>query len=247
MATTSPKFTLQALDFLKSLAVAALSQPILVILTSLAAGSFNINWTEQWHLAVASGAAYLIKNFFSGATPPTSGSSATNGTNTLKMVLILVSIASLMSTMASAQSIFKPIPKPVTKPANTYARALVATSNGDSVFTGFRLTGLTILYGISNGYTASNVYAGTGFGWEHDTYSSSTQRWTTDIQIGAGLYAGGHLAPNNLQAATAVGLHVGLLNKQLIIGVLYNLNSPAGMGSHFVGAIGGNAYLVPTN
>lgn len=82
---------------------------------------------------------------------------------------------------------------------------------------------------------------------EHDTYSSTTQRWNTDVQVGAGLYAGGHIAPGNLQAATAIGVHVALLNKQLIIGVLYNLNSPTGMNSHFVGAIGGNAYLIPTN
>ena len=72
MTTTSPKFSLNVQDFLKSLAVAALSQPILVILTSITAGNFNINWTEQWHLAASAGAAYLIKNFFSGVIPPTS-------------------------------------------------------------------------------------------------------------------------------------------------------------------------------
>lgn len=243
MATTSPKFSLQVLDFLKSLAVAALSQPILVILTSLSAGTFTINWTEQWHLAVSAGAAYLIKNFFSGATPPTSGSSTSS--TQLKMIIVLVVCASLLSTVTSAQSLFKPIPKPVA--TNRFARATVANANGDSTFTGFRLTGLTVLYGVSNGYTASNVYAGTGFGYEWDTYSSTTQRWTTNIQVGLGLYAGGHIAPANLQAATAIGLQVGLLNKQIILGILYNLNSPAGMNSHFVGAIGGNAYLVPTN
>lgn len=158
MATTSPKFTLQALDFFKSLAVAALSQPILVILTTLSAGTFTINWTEQWHLAVSAGAAYLIKNFFSGVTPPTSG------TSVAKTIVIFLVCTSLIGSL-SAQSIFKPIPKPVTKSVNAYSRATVATTNGDSVFTGFRLTGLTVLYGISNGYTASNVYAGTGFGW----------------------------------------------------------------------------------
>lgn len=240
MATTSPKYSWNWFDAGKAFVVAALSQPILIILTSITQGQFNINWTEQWHLAASAGAAYLIKQFFSGATPPTSGSNST-----LK-VLFIISMLGGITGACSGQSIFKPIPKPV-KSTNAYARALTATSNGDSVFSGLRLTGLTILYGISDGYTASNVYAGTGFGWEHDTYSSSAQRWSTDIQIGVGLYAGGHIAPDNLQAATAVGLHLGLLNKQLILGILYNLNNPAGMNSHFVGAIGGNAYLVPTN
>lgn len=163
------------------------------------------------------------------------------------MKLTLVIVCLLAFSFSHAQSVLKPIPKPSAHAANQFTRALTATSNGDSTFTGFRLTGLTVLYGVSNGYTASNVYAGTGAGWEWDTYSSTTQRWTTNFQIGVGLYAGGHIAPESLQAATAVGLQIGLLNKQIIIGVLYNLNSPAGMNSHWVGAVGGNAFLVPTN
>ncbi len=65
MPTTSPKFSINWNDAAKSFLIAALSQPILVILTSFAAGHFAINWTEQWHMAVSAGAAYLIKNFFS--------------------------------------------------------------------------------------------------------------------------------------------------------------------------------------
>lgn len=74
---TSKKFTLNVSDFLKSLAVAALSAPLLVILTSISSGQFNINWTEEWHLAASSAAAYLIKNFFTEShtvfTPPPPG------------------------------------------------------------------------------------------------------------------------------------------------------------------------------
>src|SRR6185295_809368 len=99
MATTSPKFTWNAQDFLKGLAVAALSQPVLVILTSLSAGHFNINWTEQWHLAVSSGAAYLIKNYFSGPQPPASSNTGMAG-----KVVALVIVLSLLGHLCKAQS-----------------------------------------------------------------------------------------------------------------------------------------------
>src|ERR1700751_6069694 len=99
-----------------------------------------------------------------------------------KFLSLLTVVMLFISVGVHAQSIFKPIPKPKQAVYNRYSRATVATTNGDSVFTGFRLTGLTVLYGVSNGYTASNVYAGTSYGWEHDTYSSTTQRWKTDFQ-----------------------------------------------------------------
>ena len=71
---TSKQFTLNAKDFLLSLAVAALSGPVMILLTSLQAGQFNIDWTKLWQLAVSSAAGYLIKNFFTPAqttvTPP---------------------------------------------------------------------------------------------------------------------------------------------------------------------------------
>lgn len=70
MATASSKYSINWLDAGKSLLIAAISQPLLIVLTSFAAGHFNINWTEQWHLAVSAGAAYLIKNWFSAPSIP---------------------------------------------------------------------------------------------------------------------------------------------------------------------------------
>jgi hypothetical protein len=171
----------------------------------------------------------------------------------MKMFLIIFFL--LTGLFANAQSIFEPLPHPVAISKPTYGKdkaivigdSTLPTPSGDSTLQGFRLTGLSVLYGITNGYTASNVYAGTGIGYEWDSYSSTTGRWNTSFAIGLGIYEGGHIAPANLQAATAVGLNVYLFNKFLNIGVLYNLNSPAGTNSHWVGAIGGNAAFVPTN
>lgn len=61
--TTSKQFSLNIRDFLLSLAVAALSGPIMILLTSLQAGRFNIDWTQLWQLAVSSAAGYLLKNW----------------------------------------------------------------------------------------------------------------------------------------------------------------------------------------
>src|ERR1700753_977724 len=71
---TSTQFTLNCKDVLLSLPLTALSGPVLILLTSLQAGQFNIDWTKLWQLAVSSAAGYLIKNFFTPAqttvTPP---------------------------------------------------------------------------------------------------------------------------------------------------------------------------------
>ena len=65
--TTTPTVTstskwLGVKDFLKALAVAAYTTPLTILLTSLQAGTFTINWTDEWHLAVIGAAGYLLKN-----------------------------------------------------------------------------------------------------------------------------------------------------------------------------------------
>lgn len=168
--------------------------------------------------------------------------------------LLVIAILTMVAFTSHAQSLLKPLPHPTAVAKPTFGRAHIIigdstlpTPTGDSTLQGPRLTGLSILYGITNGYTASNVYAGTGIGYEWDKYSSLTGRWTTNFAIGVGIYEGGHIAPGNLQAATAVGLNVYLFNKFVNLGILYNLNSPAGVKSHWIGAVGGNAVLIPTN
>lgn len=75
--TTTPKqWQLQAMDFLKALLYAALTTPVTVILSSYSAGTFTINWTTEWQLAVMGAAAYLLqawglpsKTVITGANP----------------------------------------------------------------------------------------------------------------------------------------------------------------------------------
>ena len=226
MATTSPKFTLQALDFLKSLAVAALSQPILVILTSLAAGSFTINWTEQWHLAVSAGAAYLIKNFFSGVTPPTSGSS----TSMTKIVIIFLVCTSAVAS-GWAQSPFKPEPKIVVNHPNAFARATVAQP--DSIVNAWRFS-----VPVSPvGYTLAGVYqasAGLAYGFQKQDYNFTTQQYTVlwslsgvviPIQTGMPIRSIKDVANFGILVG-GLTQKIGLPSNSINIGPFYNVNAP---------------------
>jgi hypothetical protein len=145
---------------------------------------------------------------------------------------------------ASAQSIFKTIPKPTsTVKTNSFAKVAIADSAlpsnpTDSTFLGFRWTGVTALYALPT----SSIYAGTGISYEHDTYHSATKSWYSDWSIGAGLYEGGPLPPVTFTAVTAVGLHAGFFNNHLIVGVLYAINS-----KKLQLASGPNGFIIPNN
>lgn len=242
--TTSKQFWLNARDFIRALGYAMVTPVLPIILQSMKAKTWIFDWTAIWHTSVYAGVAYLAVKFF---TP-------TQTISTPARVLLFLICFGLVAP-GQAQML-KPLEKPAAPAVPkriAYARSLFfpdSTLNQptqDSIFKGWRLTGLSVLYGLTDGYTASNVYAGTGFGYEHDTYKKATGRWSTDWAIGIGGYAGGHVAPGNLQAVTAIGVNVALFNKFLLIGVLYNLNSPAGQKGKWVGAIGGNAAFIPTN
>lgn len=90
MVITSKQFSLNVRDFLLSLAVAAGSGPVLILLTSLQAGQFNIDWTKLWQLAVSSAAGYLIKNFFTPAqttiAPPATAPGTTISDAAVKII-----------------------------------------------------------------------------------------------------------------------------------------------------------------
>jgi hypothetical protein len=64
---TSSKFSLNVKDFLKGLLVSIGTAALVVIQTSIDAGSFNFDWKQVSIAAVGAGVAYLIKNFFTPA------------------------------------------------------------------------------------------------------------------------------------------------------------------------------------
>lgn len=62
--TTSKQFWLNARDYGKALAVAAITPIVPIVAQSISAKTWVFDWTTIWHTAVAAGFAYLVKNFF---------------------------------------------------------------------------------------------------------------------------------------------------------------------------------------
>jgi hypothetical protein len=236
MATTSPKFSLTIEDYLKGLAVASLSQPILVILTSFSAGHFDINWTEQWHLAVSSAAAYLIKNFFSGPKPPVSGNTGING----KVVAIVV-LFSLLATLCKAQSIFRPLPT-YKKPqvANRFARVTLPTDSLPALstgkFQGFRFAGPDIAFALPD----FSIYTGLGIDYVWAVADNTTGKWAYNYTVGPRVYGGANLGSPTVRAIGAVGIRATFFNGWLALGALYNLTLKKTQAT-----IGNPAALIP--
>lgn len=242
MATTSPKYKLDVLDFLKSLAVASLSQPALVILTSLSAGHFKIDWTETWHLAVASAAGYLIKNYFSGPKPPASGNSAGNSGVGAKAITVVIFL--LVASTTFGQSMFRPLPlAPKALPARqpSFNRAIIGPtdslpniSNGH--FKGFRFSGPDLAFAVPD----FSIYTGIGIDYVTATADQVTGKWVYDFTIGARVYGGADLGTPTVRTIGAVGIRATFLKGWLAIGAIYNLTTKKPQAT-----IGNPAALIP--
>lgn len=148
----------------------------------------------------------------------------------MKIKLLVLSFF-LFSIGAKAQ-IFSPRPKPIHQAISPYARA--TTPLPDSTFKGLRLDASLVV----QAYPGSLSLAGVGLVWESDTYNNTTGNWYTNVSAGVFLYAGGSIAPTNLQAATALGANVSFLNKRISVGGAYNFLPASSNGSHFLFTLG---------
>lgn len=235
MATTSPKFSLQLADFLKSLAVAAISQPLLVLLTSFAAGHFNINWTEQWHLAASAGAAYLIKNYFSGPSAGNAAPPVISG-----KTLIFLFLLGAVSVSSTAQSIFKPLPA-MPRRSNVYGRSILLPTDSlpnisNGKFQGLRFAGPDLAFAFPD----FSVYTGFGIDWVIAEADPVTGKWTYSFTIGPRIYGGANLGEPTVRAIGAVGLRATFFKGWLALGAIYNLTTKKPQAT-----IGNPAALIP--
>lgn len=126
--------------------------------------------------------------------------------------------ALVVGSSLQAQSLFKPIPRPLSHFGRLFK---VVQPAGDSSFTGFRFTGPTVFYVLPH----SGIFTGAGLSYEHATFKAAAGKWSTDWSIALEGYAGGQFAPQNVEAVTAIGLSVSFFNKLLTVGVLYNLTT----------------------
>jgi hypothetical protein len=83
VATTSRQFRLKVPDWLKGLLIATFTTPITLLYTSVAAGSFTINWKAEGLVASAGFLSYIMKNFLTPSQTVITGTPAPGATTTV--------------------------------------------------------------------------------------------------------------------------------------------------------------------
>jgi len=59
---------LNVLDVLKGFVVSIITAVLVLINSTISAGSFSFDWTTIWQTSLTAGVAYLVKNFFTNST-----------------------------------------------------------------------------------------------------------------------------------------------------------------------------------
>lgn len=129
---------------------------------------------------------------------------------------ILLTLITLSFFAASAQSMFSSIPKPDHRDKISFDTTITGPS-----WYGFRFTGPMVLVA----FPTSTVFTGIGVDYEHDVLNVTTNKYYTQWAVGVGAYEGGVIAPSNISAVTAVGIHVAFFNKLVTVGALYNFQN----------------------
>lgn len=152
--------------------------------------------------------------------------------NKVLLMILLLAVAFI----SNGQSMLAPLPKAkpntvVTSPGKFGARASnlpgsVGTVIGNT-YQGFRFDGPSVLAALPD----FTIYTGVGISYERDTYSDSTQKWSTNWSVALKGYAGGQYAPGTISGVTAVGLSVSFFNKLVTVGLLYNLTTKKAQGA----------------
>jgi len=206
--TSSPQWRLNAYDFGKALLVAACSQPITLILTSISAGHFNIDWRAMGLMALGSAASYLLKNFVTPAQ-----------TISTRIVILLVMCAGL-ALPTHAQSPFKPVPRVVTFAAhNPFAKAAIVQK--DSSLNAWRIISVAAAYAEPGNI----LMAGIGYGYQHLSWDYTAEKWICKWSISPVAFAGGSVAPSTPASVMSVGVLGGINNNLIMAGPVYNFGT----------------------
>src|ERR1700734_1919698 len=176
------------------------------------------------------------------------------------MKVLLTLLALLIGLFANAQSSFfarfslapTTYKHPTTQSlvrrnAISLGDSTLPTPSEDSVYNGPRFGGLSVVYGVTPGYTASNVAALLGLDWTNAKYTASTKRWYVNWTAGVCVGSNTHSAPANIQEVVCAGVRATLVNGFIVVAALYNFTRPTGATSNFMGATGGNTFFIPTN
>jgi hypothetical protein len=231
MSTTSAKYSVNWKDAIGAAIFASIASPLLVVLTALSQGNFNIDWTVQWHVAVSNLAAYLIRQYFAGPKypVPTSQPSLSDPPSSSagpKNVAILIGLL-VISTFARGQSMLRPLPlMPAKVPVHSPLRAILLPTDSvppisNGKFQGFRFSGPDITFAIPD----FSAYTGLGIDWVSATADAITGKWSYNWTVGPRVYGGANLGVPTLKLIGAVGLRATFFKGWLAISGIYNLTT----------------------
>lgn len=152
----------------------------------------------------------------------------------MKRVLLMITLLATVF-ISNGQSLLKPLPRYKTnttfQPGKFGGRATTLPGSVGTVigntYQGFRFDGPSVLAALPD----FTIYTGVGISYERDTFSDSTQKWSTNWSVALKGYAGGQYAPGTISGVTAVGLSVSFFNKLVTIGLLYNLTTKKAQGA----------------
>lgn len=226
VVTTSKRFSLTAPDWLKGLAVATLTTPITIIISSLMKQTWVIDWNQIGQVALIGFLGYITKNFLTGSQTTITGTPAPDTTTTVvippaaqlkagfKPVITSKNALSLLFIMALSYScnaqFFKPLPKPAMLAQGKFGLA------ADSIQAGFRpVVGVTAI--LSSGATLAG---GVGVGWQSNKWDVASQTWVNQYSISGIAFLGS----NGSSATVSAGLVFGFLNF-MSLGPVYDFTS----------------------
>lgn len=155
----------------------------------------------------------------------------------MKKIMLLLTLLTGLVLVGSAQSIFKPLPKPGVKYDGKAKINIIDTLTPGGNYTGLRFTGPTVLYAVNTTtFQQSALFTGVGIDYESDYWDPTASKFYTNWAIGAQFMEGGQFAPSTISAVTAAALtfsfqKIGTFEApfKITLGFIYNFSTKSAM------------------
>lgn len=144
----------------------------------------------------------------------------------MRAKLLFLTLAVLTANAISAQSFFKPVPKPVTHPygvSNPFATTQAPTTAPGGVV---KMQAFRPIVNIAAYAEPGNkLMAGAGISYQYLTWNESNGKYESTLSISGLMFAGGSIAPKTPSEAVDFGAMVGFKNNLINIGVIPPITS----------------------
>lgn len=218
------------------------------ILTALGGLGVSAGVISGEQLAAILAAIIPLATFLQSVLSKTKNQQIATGTTTISATTLkavpkaaaIILILLFAGTIANAQSMFSPYPKPEHK-TNLFAKSVVGPFDsipaGAPSYTAFRFQGPTVMYATSfKNLNQADVFTFFFLSYQKGTFDAPSNKYYTNWAIAIGAGEGGQFAPSSVSAVTALALalstqKIGKTNLPflLTVGAIYNLTAKQGM------------------